>query len=707
MKSSNKRLKYLPGIFLKRKVSFVLFILMATTAFSQSEKIKVACIGNSVTYGLKLSNPAASAYPQQLQVLLGEKYLVRNYGHSGATLFKTGHNPYAKTEVFLQALTFAPDIAIIELGLNDTDPRNWPNYHDAFEADYSWLIDTIRSSNPEVKIYIALNTPIFDDHQRFLSGTRDWFWQMQTLIPGIAKANETELIDFHTPLYSHPQLFPDAVHPNEEGASILAKIAYEKITGDYGGLQLAKIFSSHLVMQRDQPIIFYGTANSGEKVQINFHKSSKSAVTNSDGKWQISFPSLKAGGPYSATILTSTKKIQLDDILIGDVWLCSGQSNMVFPLKSAQHSTNDMKEAELNSSIRFLQMNTLAETDNSSWDESVLRQVNKLDYFSGSWQKCDSSKAKEFSAVAYFFGQHVQKRIGIPVGLIQVAVGGSTTESWIDRYTIEHHPVLVNELKNWRKSDFFQGWIRERTHVNLKNATDPKQRHPYEPAYNFEAGISLLTSFPIKGVIWYQGESNTHNIELHDQLFPALVNSWREKWGYEFPFYFVQLSSIDRPSWTAFRFSQFNLLKKISNTAMAVSSDVGDSLDVHPIRKKEIGDRLARLALHFCYGQTEILPYGPMPLKVRKEKQKIYIEFNYSTGLRTNDGSALRGFSLVNKKGKLADAIAKIENDTIVIMLEKDDTTIEVRYGWQPFTRANLVNGAGLPASTFKLKLPN
>lgn len=704
MKSSSKSFKKIAGTFRRWKILTVLFCFIGAFAAAQSKKIKVACIGNSVTFGLTHVIPTESSYPRLLQHLLGENYSVQNFGHSGATLLRKGHNPYAKSKEFLEALVFAPDIAIIELGLNETDPRNWPNFGDEFVADYLWLIDTIRKTNPNVKIYLSLLTPIFHDHSRFLSGTRDWFWQIQALLPKIAKIANTELIDFHTALYSRPDLLQDAVHPNEEGAAILAKLAYQHISGDYGGLQLARPFQSHMVIQRHQPISFYGTADIGEKITISFNKLSKSIVANSNGQWLLVFPAMQAGGPYSATISTQNKKLELEDLLIGDVWLCSGQSNMAFPLKSAEHSPADKTSAEANSSIRLLQMNVLAETDNRSWDTAILRKINQLDYFSGSWQRCDSVKAKEFSAVGFFFGQQLQIELKVPIGLIQVAVGGSTTESWIDRYTLEHHPVLVGELRNWRSSDFFQPWVRERTNLNLKDATNSKQRHPYEPAYNFEAGISSLTRFPIKGVIWYQGESNAHNIELHEQLFPALVHSWRKKWGYEFPLYYVQLSSLNRPSWTLFRFNQLNFLKSISNTGMAVSSDVGDSLNVHPIRKKQVGQRLARLALHFTYGKKDIVPYGPMPLEARIEKQKIYIKFAHNDGLRAADGLVLRGFTLMDKKGNSHDVQARIEADQIIIPLE-NDTAVEVRYGWQPFTKANLVNGAGLPASTFKLSI--
>ena len=158
--------------------------------------------------------------------MLGEKYEVKNFGHSGATLLRKGHNPYFKTKEFDEAINLIPDIAIIHLGLNDTDPRDWNNYSNDFRGDYSWLIDTLRKANPHVKIYICLMTPIFNDHPRFRSGTRDWYWKIQNLIPEIAKVNHTGLIDLHTPFYFHPNLFPDALHPNKEGAIILAKTVY-------------------------------------------------------------------------------------------------------------------------------------------------------------------------------------------------------------------------------------------------------------------------------------------------------------------------------------------------------------------------------------------------------------------------------------------------------------------------------------------------
>jgi sialate O-acetylesterase len=692
-----------PILFIKYSSIFI-FCLFPVSSFSQP--VKVACIGNSVTFGLTHKDPQKTSYPSQLQRQLGPNYEVKNFGVSGATLLKKGHNPYFKTAAFTEMLSYKPDVAIIHLGLNDTDPRDWPNYGDEFMADYAWMIDTIRKDNPGVNIFVCRLTPIFNGHPRFLSGTRDWYWEIQQQIPQIAKANTTDLLDLHTPLYFHPELLPDNLHPNEEGASIIAMTVYQKLTGDYGGLQLPAVFASHMILQRNKLIKFYGTANAKEKITVAFNGKSLPVLTDDDGKWEVVFPAMQAGGPLRAVFSSSKKTITLDDILIGDVWLCSGQSNMAFPLRSSVNGKDELVKAQHSDGLRLLNMKVLAETDNTAWDSITLVKVNKLQYFNGTWQACDSATAKDFSAVAYYFGISLQKQVNVPVGLILVAVGGSDTESWIDRYTMEHDPQLVQELNNWRQSDFFQPWVRERAETNLQYSTNPKQRHPYDPCYNYEAGISQFIHYPIKGAIWYQGESNAHNIQLHEILFPKMVESWRKKWGYEFPFYYVQLSSLSRPSWTSFRYSQLQLLKVIPNAGMAVSSDVGDSLNVHPRLKKEVGERLARLALKFTYHQTKIVPYGPLPSKAHLSGNRIILSFQYSgKQLHTQGGKPLRGFVVQNEKGIQKDVEAFIQKDKVIIPLQKNDRPCFVLYGWKPYTDANLINDDQLPASTFKIEI--
>lgn len=671
---------------------------------AHSQKIKVACIGNSVTAGYLLANPKLDAYPSKLQQLLGDKYQVGNFAHSGATLLKKGHNPYYKNKEFTDALIFHADIAIIALGLNDTDPRNWPNYKDEFSSDYQWLIDRLKQGNPKLKIYICKLSPIFSGHPRFKSGTRDWYWQIQDKIEQVVKANQFELIDLHAMLGNRPELFADNLHPDVTGAGIIAKTIFEHLTGNFEGFKLNKLFASHMVLQRDLPIPVYGTANAGERIEVQFNNTSLRTETDFNGKWKVEFPAMKFGGPYQIKVTSNQNTILLKDVLIGDVWLCSGQSNMAFSLKSSATGKATLKSLNKNLPIRLLKFNTLAETDNISWDKPILDSINALNYFSGTWARLDQSSLSDFSAVAYYFGEKLAMEENIPVGLIQMAVGGSTLESWMDRKTIEHDDLLVDLLGNWRKSDFIQDWARGRADLNLKNATNPKQRHPYEPAYNYEAGIANLTDFPIKGVIWYQGESNAHNVELFNHEFPILVKSWREKWNAEFPFYYVQLSAIDRPSWPYFRDAQRKMQSLIPNVAMAVSSDLGDSLNVHPIHKKEVGERLALLALKNTYHHN-IIANGPVALKAIKKENTIIITFNNAKALKPSGGLVLRGFEIEDDKGNHLNVKASILNNEVHLVVPAGLEIAKVLYAWQPFTRANLVNDAGLPASTFSITI--
>lgn len=217
-----------------RRLLFVLFVLLALPPLAVGERIKVACVGNSVTFGYGLRNPEEESYPSRLQALLGEGYDVRNFGHSGATLMRNAYRPYTEQQAYRDALDFAADLVVIHLGLNDTDPRAWPNYRDDFVADYIALIEDFRRVNPECRIWVCRMTPISHRHPRFKSGTRDWYWMEQERIGIVAKVAETGLIDLHKPLYSRPDLLPDALHPNAEGAGVIARAVFSALTGDYG-----------------------------------------------------------------------------------------------------------------------------------------------------------------------------------------------------------------------------------------------------------------------------------------------------------------------------------------------------------------------------------------------------------------------------------------------------------------------------------------
>ena len=677
-----------------------LLLLSLSSIFGQT--IKIACVGNSVTYGMGIENPE-ERYPAQLQVMLGDEYEVGNFGHSGATLLKNGYRPYWNLPEFKEALDFEADIVIIHLGLNDTDPRAWPKYRDEFVKDYINLIDTFKYINPDADVKISRMTPIFSGHSRFESSTRDWYWQVQNAIEVIAEISKVDLVDLHTPLHIRPDLFPDNLHPTGEGAKIIAETVYGAITGDFGGLKPASIFTSGMVLQRNKPIRFWGTANSNEIVEIDFNNQKRSASVNKSGSWEIEFPPLEAGGPYKITFSSETKVINLNDVLIGDIWLCSGQSNMEFRLKQSTSGADDIKVAKLRE-VRLFNMQPVAYTNNVAWEKNTLDLINKLQYFTQTeWKSTTPEIAKDFSAVAYHFGKTVYEETGVPIGLILNAVGGSPAEAWIDRFTLEHHNQLVGMFRNWSNNDFINPWCRERAGQNIELSDNPLQRHPYHPSYLYEAGIQNITRLNISGVIWYQGESNEQNVELHEVIFPALVESWRSAWHDDFPFYYVQLSSmaIGRETWGHFRDSQRRLMYEIPNSGMAVSSDLGDSTDVHPREKKQIGERLARWALNKTYGFSDITPSGPLFHDFFVEDETAYISFEFAEGLMSSDGKPLRSFEVAEFPGLFFPATAVIEGNVVKVESTRVRTPKYVRYGWSSYSDGNLINSEGLPASTF------
>lgn len=405
--------------------------------------------------------------------------------------------------------------------------------------------------------------------------------------------------------------------------------------------------------------------------------------------------------PYA--LLSTPYSLRYNNVLVGEVWLCSGQSNMAFRTNEAvpEQRAAMTAKAATQPQVRLYDMKPRAETYQVEWPQEMLDSVNRLEYFRpATWQVADSAAADRFSAVGLAFGQALADSLGCPVGLIGNAVGGSTTEAWVDRHTLEwQFPAILND---WRKGDFGQQWARERADCNTRRATNPLQRHPYDPCYLYECAIAPLASYAIGGVVWYQGESNAHCVESHERLFRLLEQSWRGVWGAELPFCFVQLSSMDRPSWPRFRDSQRRLAAQLPRTYMAVCSDLGDSLNVHPRHKQEVGQRLARQALARVYGHACVAS-GPEVAGVAFEGGAALVSFRYGAGLRCADGAALRTFEVAHDDGLFSPARAVVLPDgRLRVWSDEVPEPRFVRYGWQPFTRANLVNADGLPASTFR-----
>lgn len=590
----------------------------------------------------------------------------------------------------------------MHLGINDTDPRNWPNYRDEFVKDYLSIMDSLRAANPKVRIILARMTPIADRHPRFVSGTKQWHGEIQTAIETVAHVSGAELIDFYEPLYPYPYLLPDAIHPNPEGAGILAKTVYSGITGDYGGLQMSQLYTDYMVLQRDIPLDIHGTANAGEKITVSISNQKATATANNQGKWSVVLKPMNAATDLTLTVEAGSAAKVYKHVAVGEVWLCSGQSNMAFMLCQADTYKRDIDNVG-DPQLRLFDMKARWETYNVAWPASCLDSLNHLQYYrSTTWQPTTPDNAKWFSAIAYYYGRMLRDSLKVPVGLICNAVGGSPAEAWVDRNTLETcFPAI---LKNWLHNDFIQDWVRGRAAKNLTNDNTHLGRHPYEPCYLYESGILPLQKYPIKGVIWYQGESNAHNMEAHSELFKLLVGSWRSNWSNPtMPFYFVQLSSLNRPSWPWFRYSQLQLMQQIANTGMAVSSDCGDSLDVHPLRKQPIGQRLARWALNKTYGKS-ITPSGPIYKGVVRSADTLIVSFDYADSLCTSDGKQPSTFEIAEEEGMYYPATAVIEGNTVRLTSPEVKNPHYVRYGWQPFTRANLINGDALPASTFRGK---
>ncbi|MCI9608471.1 MAG: cyclically-permuted mutarotase family protein [Muribaculaceae bacterium] len=689
----------------KLLASAAAFLLTGSAAFAvfAAKPIKVACVGNSITYGFLVENREVNAYPVQLGKMLGEGYDVKGFGRPGATLLTKGHNPYVKSPEFQGAMQMKPDIVVMHLGVNDTDPRNWPNYNSEFVGDYVAMIDSFRSVNPDVRVIIANLSPLSSKHYRFRSGTRDWRILARKAIADVAKVTGAELIDFGDDLRDRQNLLSDGIHPNAAGSTIMAESVCSAITGNYGGLSLPEIYGSGMVLQRYKPIQVSGRANAGAKVTVSLAGNTAQAVADNRGRWAVELPALPEATGLEMKVSDGANTFTFSDVAVGEVWLASGQSNMEFHFDWSKTFAADSALCN-DAQLRLFDMKPRVVTNSVTWETAELDSLDDMKYYLPSrWQKSTARSAAPFSAIAWYFGKMLRDSLDVPVGIICNAIGGSGTEAWVDVETLEGGMPEV--LVNWRKNDYVQPWAQGRADLNTGN--DITRRHPYEPGYLFATGIRPLESYPVAGVIWYQGESNAHNIEVHEGLFKLLVESWRKQWNEpELPFFFTQLSSINRPSWPEFRNSQRLLAKSIPGTAMAVSHDWGDSLDVHPRNKRPVGERLGRIALNRVYSVGNLNPSGPLPLRAEViAPGTVMIDMEYGNGLTTSDGKPARTFEVAEIDGIYYPAEATLSDNQIILKNMDITNPRFVRYAWQPFTRANLVNSDSLPASTFKIEI--
>ena len=471
------------------------------------------------------------------------------------------------------------------------------------------------------------------------------------------------------------------------------------------GLKMSRMYSDGMVLQRDIPLVIKGYANPGERVNVTLEgqsrTKSKKAIASSEGVWAVKLPALKAGTGLKLTVEAEGKTLVYDNVAAGEVWVCSGQSNMYFRV----WESIDNGDVSADPDLRLFNMEIPFHLSMVKWSDEHVDMARNMDFYRPTqWQPCDGENVRAFSAVGYHFGRMLREQLGVPVGLICNAIGGSPTEAWIDRETLAAgYPEILDD---WFSNGMLNQWCIEMGKMNLGYPETGATKHPYAPGYLFEAGIGSMEKFPVKGIVWYQGESNDYDIPMHERLFNLLVDGWRNNWNNpEMPFHFVQLSGLaERSNWPDFRDSQRRLADAIPHCEMAVSSDVGDSLDIHPRQKRPVGERLARLSLRYDYG-LDITPCGPVFKKAVKDGNLVVLEFDFADGLKTSDTEKVRFFELAGEDEVFVPAEAVIADGGKVVLTSEIAEPSYVRYAWQPFTRANLVNGDNLPASTFKAEI--
>lgn len=443
---------------------------------------------------------------------------------------------------------------------------------------------------------------------------------------------------------------------------------------------LPAIFSDNMVLQQNTDAAIWGKAKPGEQITVTTSWNNKEykATTPASGKWTLRVQTPKAIDTPQTLTVKGENTITINNILIGEVWLCTGQSNMEFPVardpktkwKTGMIGEDEVMKDAGYPGIRLFHV------------EHQLAPDGEMDDCKGSWMICSPETIKDFSAVGFTFGRKLHNELSMPVGLIQSTWGGTHAESWTKKEVMKNDPLYADVMAEFDKGKTKSG---NKVVSTLWNGM-----------------INPILPYTIKGNIWYQGESNSIRHEKYQQVFTNLIESWRKEWGQpDMPFYFVQIAPhYKQPA--GIREAQLKTWQSVKNTGMVVTTDVADSTDIHPRNKKPVGERLAAWALAKQYGKKT--PYsGPLYKSIKVKGNKAEISFDYADGgLRTNDGQAPKGFFIAGADQRFYPADAHIAGSKIELSAPQVQTPVAIRYGWGKFFRTNLCNGAGLPATPFR-----
>ncbi len=496
---------------------------------------------------------------------------------------------------------------------------------------------------------------------------------------------------------------------------LIGSIAYAEIT-------LPRVFGSNMVLQRDMQAPIWGWASAGEEITIALSADAEgvesvattTAVADANGNWQTKLPAMAAGGPYTLRIKGSNT-LELTNILFGEVWVCSGQSNMEWPVSISNNSEEEIAAATY-PKIRLFHIPRVP---------SGLPQQD----VAADWYETSPETIPNFSAVAYYFGRKLYKNLDIPIGLINTSWGGTLIEPWTPPAGLAGVPALASINKevediqaNYRsqlpeKIDAIKAWIAEtckalETDASLKPM--PDNTHPLmdagRPTALYNGMVHPIIPYAIRGALWYQGESNHQDGMIYHEKMKALINGWREVWGQgDFPFYFVQLAPFNYSNQEGGQFFLPQIWEAqtatlaLPNTGMAVITDIGDPRDVHPRNKQDVGRRLALWALAKTYGRDDVTYSGPLYKSMAVEGNTIRLAFDYiGSGLTSRDDEPLTWFEIAGEDKKFVEANATIDGDTIVVSSETVANPVAVRFGWHQSAEPNFVNKEGLPASPFR-----
>lgn len=503
----------------------------------------------------------------------------------------------------------------------------------------------------------------------------------------------------------------------------------------WADVKLPAVFSEHMVLQADVAVAVWGWADAGEEVTVAFAGQTKTTKTAADGKWMLRLDAMHASAESREMIVASAnphsgiRNLKFNDVLVGEVWLASGQSNMEMQIKGKQHGAVDRADEEI-AAAKFPQIRMFVHDVPFAIYDLAVPPSEPLADRPGKWRVCSPETVADFSAIGYFFARDLHQHLGTPVGILSAAVGGTPIEAWTS-LSAQTDSVLKPMLDDWlkRTADFDpeheqaaflerkKTWLKQRSDAVKKGEPAPKAPLPFKnlrvmtPGGLFNGVIAPLVPYTLRGCIWYQGERNANGpfTGLYGAQLKTMINDWRARWGSEFYFAWVQLPGFAKvqslPSepngWGVAVRDEMRRTLAVPRTGMAITIDLGGETAGHPVNKLEFAARLSPPVLHDVYGKAIAEWSGPLFHSAQREGDRMVLAFDHAAGLKASPGE-LQGFAIAGSDRKFAWAEAKIEGDKVIVRSDAVREPAAVRYGWAANPKCNLVNAAGIPASPFR-----